>query len=324
MRLTGRHRGFSLVELLVVITIVATLIAITLPAIDMLREASRATTCRHRLREVTFATLQFETAKGAFPPARIVPAREGSAAASSSTWLVRIMPFLDQDVVADRWIETRDYASQEDSVRGAMVAEFLCPSRRSFDQALANPGKTADRVSACGCFLPGRMSPGGAVSDFAGNHGTPTDRGDPVPLGAAGPSTGTIVTSEPLPGTARWRDRVRVVEVSDGTTHTLLVGEKHVPRNRLCTPPDDGPAYDGTEFFGMSRVGGVGAPLGAGPDDDTAGMGGFVFGGPHPGVCNAAFADGRIARLSTAISPEVLDRLCNRHDGSIAESAARE
>ena len=324
MRFTGRQRGFTLVELMVVIAIVGTLVALTLPAVAAVRETSQAANCRHRLREVALVTLQFETTKGLFPPARIVPAGDGSARAASSTWLVRIMPFLGQGVVADRWVESLEYESQEDSVRAAVVTEFLCPSRRSADRALANAGRTADRFSACGCFIPGRMVSGGAVSDFVGNHGSPTDRGMPVPLGAAGPSTGTIVSSEPLPGTTRWRDRVRLVDIPDGTTHTLLVGEKHVRRNRLLSSPDDGPAYDSTEFSGMSRVGGVGAPLAAGPDDEAAGMGGLVFGAAHPGGCHMAFVDGHVATVSTAIAPDALDRLCNRHDASIADSAAHD
>jgi len=324
MQPTGRQRGFSLVEMLVVIAIVATLVALTLPAVDALREASRAATCRHRLREVTLATLQFEAVSGALPPARIVAPQDGSAIPSSATWLIRIMPFLGHDALAKRWIETQDYASQEDAVRAGVVTEFLCPSRRSPDQALANAGRTPDRFSSCGCFIPGRMSAGGAVSDFAGNHGSPTDRGAPVPLGAAGPSTGTIVSSEPLPGTGRWRHRVRIRDISDGTSRTLLVGEKHVGRNSLLSSPDDGPAYDSAEFSSMSRVGGIGAPLAAGPDDTAVGMGGLVFGGPHPGGCHMAFVDGRVTKVSTTIAPEALDRICNRHDASVAQAGDHE
>lgn len=308
-------RGVTLVELLVVVAVVGALMSLVLPAVQATRESARVATCRQRLRQVAFATLQFETAWNCLPPARIVaPAGNPDARVTSSTWLIRIMPFIGAADIASRWDETLPYVDQDADVQSAVVTNFLCPTRRSHSSSVSRPGRTSDRFSPCGCIIPGRQTAGGALADFGGNHGTPTDAGIPIALGAAGPSTGTIVSSEPLPGTGRWRDRVRLVDIGDGVSRTLLIGEMHVPRDRLQEPPDDSPAYDAADFFGMSRVGGVGAPIAFGPDDDAAGMGLFAFGSWHHGGCHVAFVDGRVDTVSPHIDSQTLDRLCHRDD----------
>lgn len=53
----GRRRGFTLVELLVVIFIIAVLVALLLPAVNMAREASRKANCQSNLRQFGIAML---------------------------------------------------------------------------------------------------------------------------------------------------------------------------------------------------------------------------------------------------------------------------
>lgn len=61
--------GFTLVELLVVIGVIAILIVLLLPAVQAARESARKTQCGNNLRQLGTALLNYESAHGVFPPA---------------------------------------------------------------------------------------------------------------------------------------------------------------------------------------------------------------------------------------------------------------
>jgi prepilin-type N-terminal cleavage/methylation domain-containing protein len=109
MRTTANRRlGFTLVELLVVISIIAMLAALLMPAIQAAREAARRTQCTSNQRQVAFALLNYEQTKGAFPALR-APLRPSvcfdvwddntapPADRTSLTWVGFILPFMEQN-----------------------------------------------------------------------------------------------------------------------------------------------------------------------------------------------------------------------------------
>jgi prepilin-type N-terminal cleavage/methylation domain-containing protein len=106
--------GFTLVELLVVITIIGVLIALLLPAVQMARESGRKTTCLNNQRNIALAMVQFEQGKKYFPG--YVNHLNGKTVG----WVLPVLPYLGRGDLLDNFKLGKTYAGQLDIL--------LCPS----------------------------------------------------------------------------------------------------------------------------------------------------------------------------------------------------
>ncbi len=323
-----RHSAFTLIELLVVMAIVGTLIALLLPAVQRVREAAALTTCRSNLRQIALATTHFHDLYHAFPPARVLNIPElynphASGLGQHPSWFVRILPFVEQEAAFRLWDVGLPYKEHADHVREHVVNTFICPTRRNMSQSVVPTSFTDRLVLPCGCVFPGDRTLSGAAGDYGGNHGdmSPGAWGDVTDFYWGGNGTGVIISSRGLMENNKmldWLDKIRAQQITDGLSNTFLVGELHVMRDAVNTVPANGPIYDGSRFQYTSRIGDQFVPLGRGPDDEVDGMYLFAFGSWHVGVCNFAFADGRVMSVRTGIDATTLGRLCHRADGEIA------
>jgi len=91
---TSRSTGFTLVELLVVIAIIGILMSLLLVSIGYVRGLARRTTCLNNMRELTKGVIMFETSKKRYP---------GYVERNNYSWIAKILPYIDQEPVYDRW-----------------------------------------------------------------------------------------------------------------------------------------------------------------------------------------------------------------------------
>jgi prepilin-type N-terminal cleavage/methylation domain-containing protein len=322
--------GFTLVELLVVISIIGMLVGLLLPAVQAAREAARRMQCQNNLHQVALATQMFHDTFQAYPPGRYQPrpgdVAERSCGGSEATWLVRIMPFIEEASAERAWDYSRKYGEHPEAVRKRSLSAYCCPSRRTVDKAVGLgqlTGATTTWITLpCGCRVPvttqGSIAVAGALGDYGGNHGdlSPGSAGLPTDFYYGGNGTGIIISSRArCNGSAPvdWIDKIAVRSVIDGLSNTLLAGEMHVPIGKTGQAPEDAFIFNGDHVFNFSRIGGPTVPIASDLRAEGSGLAGW--GSWHVGLCQFALADGSVRGLSVNIDTDTLGRLSNRHDG---------
>ena len=330
---TGRT-GFTLVELLVVIAIIGVLVALLLPAVQAAREAARRSSCQNNLRQVGLAFQNFHDTNNAFPPLRIAGG-DGWA-----TCWVLVLPFMEQQNLYTNWDLTRRYAQQTPQAQQVHVKNLYCPARRSpkefsraeqfYVQDTSLPPEPQSAEGAQTRFGPANNPPG-ALGDYAACVGDM--RGNPNNPNAQNwfnvESNGAIIIGNPNPpvsasvtNVVTWTSNTRFSRIEDGTSSTILVGEKHVPAKMFGRlKVGDGPIFSGAWSAFPGRIAGIEDPLGRGATDLTP-SGGVVdgiyarkFGSVHPGICQFVFCDGSTRPLRTTIDGQSLRRYAVRNDG---------
>ena len=326
--------GFTLIELLVVIAIISVLIAILLPAVQTARAAARRSQCANNLKQLALAVQQFHDTHQKFPPARLVLRTDRTQNSDNATdvgldepsWLVHILPHIEQSGMAAEWDVFKPFGLHPEAVRRRAVSTFLCPERHSGSNAVAEEVRVEIRFP-CGCSGGVQTIPGGAVTDYVGNHGdtSPGATGSDSDFYWGGRGTGVLISSQPEIDRAAstadeiriknaWQDVVTMQDIKDGTSQTALIGESHVPTDAINKSPYNGPAYFGRHVTHFCRVGGPGVPIAHHPGDQRASV--YSYGSGHNGMSQFALADGSVRPVSSAVSTLLLGRLCHRSDGS--------
>ena len=123
------QRGFTVVELLVSMAIIALLIALLLPAVSDAREASRRTQCMSNLRNLAIAITSFDTAQKRLPASGNWRHDASLNSFPNHTWAVTILPYVEQSVLSNKWNFDKPITDPvNEPLTRSQVAVFQCPS----------------------------------------------------------------------------------------------------------------------------------------------------------------------------------------------------
>lgn len=317
------RRAFTLVELLVVIAIIGILIALLLPAVQAAREAARRAECVNHLKQLSLAFHQHQTAHGLLPSAggpdwswhmtydngrpAITPNQHGG-------WGFQVLPYIEAEAV---WLGGNATTDTDRSIVAISTpnATFFCPSRRASEAVAAsdwyrfpNSGKS---------FPHAKTDYAASTSDtsFQRSNGTSLSLEGGVGAVRATFKYTNYNSSDPASSTWTTIAPLKIDHISDGTTNTLLIGEKRMNRTFLRSmQSDDNEGYtsgvDHDVMRSTSRV-----PLADFNDPSSSVYGDNRFGSSHPGGFNAALCDGSVRFLPYTVQLDVFRRLGCRQDG---------
>jgi prepilin-type N-terminal cleavage/methylation domain-containing protein/prepilin-type processing-associated H-X9-DG protein len=210
--------GFTLVELLVVITIIGILIALLLPAVQAAREAARIAHCQNNLKQIGLAMQNFESVNGKFPPGTMAKVRFSYTYDLKLTggyewpyFLHYLLPQLEQEPyfkavhgsrfdLPNPWLAAPDWPP---TLNRVATAALLCPS---------DPlgGKLYAMRSY---YVPNGPYLELPKSNYLGIFSGMND-GDPY-----------IDNNEARRAVFRPYKGTRVADIKDGTSHTMAVAE---------------------------------------------------------------------------------------------------
>ena len=306
----NRRDGFTLIELLVVIAIIAVLIGLLLSAVQRAREAANRMACANNLKQIGLAIHQFHDSRGCLPPSTIAP--------GWATWAVLLLPYMEQDNLFKQWDLRKRYYQQAGApnspVLQANVSSYFCPSRRS--AASAGFSTTSDERTIQPLFP---LTSGG-LSDYAACEGNGIGVGKYYANGALIIANYQLsgALSDPQATVTSWRSRTTFASITDGTSNTFFVGEKHVEPTMFGQGLEDSSVYNGDNTFPFSRVAGQhdasSLPLAPFPTYNEQAPR-FKFGSYHPGVCQFMMGDGSVRAIPVSINIDTLTRLAVRNDG---------
>jgi prepilin-type N-terminal cleavage/methylation domain-containing protein len=318
--------GFTLVELLVVITIISILMGLLIPAVNAARETARKMECGTKVKNLALAAMQHENTKGYMPgwvdkygvfPGGIDRSDPANYMASVPRHVkvggygVAILPWLDAQPTYEHWTDD-SYPLLHDGAGTAFkptiavgasnagagyhplaapnLPNFICPSNPVED---AENGLNSYIINAgmCAYRTPACQTATGGTGAFTATYTQSQAKNNGVGKGLYG-----LLNRPTAPATHEPGPKIKLDDIKDGKTNTAIYSE-----NIQALPwyfagflngPNLIPSIAGAEDldFAVANASGVADPLGIGTFNASQFVAGMVwhYEDPDAATLNAA------------------------------------
>jgi hypothetical protein len=296
----------------VVIAIIGVLVALLLPAVQQARESARRMSCESSLRQIGLGCHNAHDVALTLLPTTVgepVAATNAGFTAPAepdgyTMWSTLLLPYVEQQTAFALWDVKIQTSRQNPTAYQQQVPVYFCPSRLK-------------RVLSLNDF----KNPGGGLGDYSPCQGTIPGVNNANADGVFIPAQSTFATVGGFTIVEKFTPRLRMANITDGTSNTLMFGEKHIRPNSLRGKGEDRSIFGGVNNVNR-RVAGIQQnmvanvrPLRTPKEQDERPFANQSFGGPHPGVCVFVMGDGSIRKLNINININTLTALATRMGG---------
>lgn len=313
MRTHPFRAGFTLIELLVVVAIIAVLIGLLVPAVQQVRESANRSACQNNLKQLGVALHNFHSARKVFPASGWTTAGPGNPAGKFVGWRALTLPYIEQENLQKLYdFNSHWWEGTNPTAGGVQVLTYQCPSVPSRQRVLSAVAKSPRPAMT----FPVPIAP----TDYE------------VVMGVQPASIDPQYYNSGNRFSVMHRDsRVRMTDVKDGTSSTIMVVEcaarPLVYRGRSANPAlsnDQGIGWVDSEGpFSLDGASADGSQEGCTPANGCAHVMNrkndnepYSF---HPGGGNFLFADGHVSFIRESVSLRTFAALCTRAAGEVVD-----
>jgi prepilin-type N-terminal cleavage/methylation domain-containing protein/prepilin-type processing-associated H-X9-DG protein len=342
--------AFTLLELLVVIAVISTLIAMLLPAVQAAREAARVVECKNHLKQIGLAWHSHQSAQKFFPTGGwgsnwAGDPDQGFDKRQPGGWAYNILPFIEERSIHDfgkglPYGGTPDKKDVLATAAQSAATIFLCPSRRSQSSlfVFTEQSRSYANINLRTVVNVWRGDYCANAGDQLGTEQLATPQG----IGQINDSQFTFDrTDDPAlrgyaTGVSYYQSTISMRQITDGASHKYMVGEKFLYIDKYFTGDDPGDndwlwtGWD-DDLYRTAGINYLGKPsptastpspippqadmLSSMADPTTRSYEANMWGSPHPAAFNMVFCDGSVRSLPYGIDLLVHRRLHNRASG---------